>query len=130
RPKQDVADQDDLNSGRSPQPAPGQAATSGAVPTELAAQGPELPRLLIEFRELDKLKATYTDALPPLIGPDGRIHSELNQTVTTTGRLSSSSPNLQNIPIRTELGRRIRRAFVPEKGNVFVSADYSQLELR
>jgi DNA polymerase-1 len=96
----------------------------------LAAQGFELPRLLIEFRELDKLKATYTDALPPLIGPDGRIHSELNQAVTATGRLSSSSPNLQNIPIRTELGRRIRRAFIPDKGNVFVAADYSQLELR
>ncbi len=94
------------------------------------AQHFELPRLIIEYRELDKLKATYTDSLPALVGPDGRIHSQLNQTVTATGRLSSSDPNLQNIPIRTELGRRIRRAFVPDKGNVFVAADYSQLELR
>src|SRR3712207_577040 len=88
------------------------------------------PRLIIEFRELDKLKATYTDALPALVGPDGRIHSQLNQTVTATGRLSSSDPNLQNIPIRTELGRRIRRAFVPAAGFKYVAADYSQLELR
>ena len=107
----------------------GQVSTNRAVLEELA-QSYELPRLIIEYRELDKLKATYTDALPQLVGPDGRIHSELNQTVTATGRLSSSSPNLQNIPIRTELGRRIRRAFVPEKGHVFVAADYSQLELR
>ncbi|HEY9284637.1 MAG TPA: DNA polymerase I [Pyrinomonadaceae bacterium] len=107
----------------------GQVSTNRAVLDELAQQY-ELPRLIIEYRELDKLKATYTDALPPLIGADGRIHSQLNQTVTATGRLSSSEPNLQNIPIRTELGRRIRRAFVPEKGHVFVAADYSQLELR
>jgi DNA polymerase-1 len=129
-PKQvgEVLEQLNISTGR--KTATGQVSTSRAVLDELAAQGYELPRLLIEFRELDKLKATYTDALPPLIGPDGRIHSELNQTVTATGRLSSSSPNLQNIPIRTELGRRIRRAFVPEKGNVFVAADYSQLELR
>ncbi|HVF26926.1 MAG TPA: DNA polymerase, partial [Pyrinomonadaceae bacterium] len=80
--------------------------------------------------ELDKLKGTYTDALPELLGPDGRIHSHLNQTVAATGRLSSSDPNLQNIPIRTELGRRIRRAFIPDEGNKFVAADYSQLELR
>src|SRR5205085_584613 len=128
-PKQvgEVLEQLNISTGR--KTATGQVSTNRAVLEELA-QTYELPRLLIEFRELDKLKATYTDALPPLIGPDGRIHSELNQTVTATGRLSSSSPNLQNIPIRTELGRRIRRAFVPEKGNVFVSADYSQLELR
>jgi DNA polymerase-1 len=129
-PKQvgEVLEQLNISTGR--KTATGQVSTSRAVLDELATQGFELPRLLIEFRELDKLKATYTDALPPLIGPDGRIHSELNQTVTATGRLSSSSPNLQNIPIRTELGRRIRRAFVPEKGNVFIAADYSQLELR
>lgn len=129
-PKQvgEVLEQLNISTGR--KTATGQVSTSRAVLDELAAQGFELPRLLIEFRELDKLKATYTDALPPLIGPDGRIHSELNQTVTATGRLSSSSPNLQNIPIRTELGRRIRRAFIPDKGNVFVAADYSQLELR
>jgi DNA polymerase-1 len=107
----------------------GQMSTNRAVLDELA-QAYELPRLIIEYRELDKLKATYTDSLPALVGPDGRIHSQLNQTVTATGRLSSSEPNLQNIPIRTELGQRIRRAFVPEKGHVFVAADYSQLELR
>jgi hypothetical protein len=121
---------EELNISTGRKTATGQVSTSRAVLDELAAQGYELPRLLIEFRELDKLKATYTDALPALVGPDGRIHSQLNQTVTATGRLSSSEPNLQNIPIRTELGRRIRRAFVPEKGNVFVAADYSQLELR
>ena len=129
-PKQvgEVLEELNISTGR--KTATGQVSTSRAVLDELAAQGYELPRLLIEFRELDKLKATYTDALPALVGPDGRIHSELNQTVTATGRLSSSNPNLQNIPIRTELGRRIRRAFVPDKGNVFVAADYSQLELR
>ena len=128
-PKQvgEVLEELNISTGR--KTATGQISTNRAVLEELAQQY-ELPRLLIEYRELDKLKATYTDALPPLIGPDGRIHSELNQTVTATGRLSSSNPNLQNIPIRTELGRQIRRAFVPEKGNVFVSADYSQLELR
>jgi DNA polymerase-1 len=89
-----------------------------------------LPRLIIEYRELDKLKSVYTDALPHQIAPDGRIHCLLNQTVAATGRLSSSDPNLQNIPIRTELGRRIRRSFVAEKGNRIISADYSQLELR
>ncbi|HEX7955311.1 MAG TPA: DNA polymerase, partial [Pyrinomonadaceae bacterium] len=129
-PKQVGEVLEELNISTRRKTATGQVSTSRAVLDELAAQGYELPRLLIEFRELDKLKATYTDALPALVGPDGRIHSELNQTVTATGRLSSSNPNLQNIPIRTELGRRIRRAFVPEKGNVFVAADYSQLELR
>jgi DNA polymerase-1 len=120
---------EELNISTGRKTATGQISTNRAVLEELA-QTYELPRLIIEYRELDKLKATYTDALPPLIGPDGRIHSELNQTVTATGRLSSSNPNLQNIPIRTELGRRIRRAFVPDKGNIFVAADYSQLELR
>src|SRR4029077_1564421 len=107
----------------------GRVSTSKAVLEELALTY-ELPRLIIEYRELDKLKSVYTDALPHQIAKDGRIHSQLNQTVAATGRLSSSDPNLQNIPIRTELGRRIRRAFVAEKGCKIVSADYSQLELR
>ena len=97
---------------------------------EELAQTFELPRLIIDYRELDKLKSVYTDALPHQIATDGRIHCQLNQTVAATGRLSSSDPNLQNIPIRTDLGRRIRRAFVAEKGHKIISADYSQLELR
>jgi DNA polymerase-1 len=107
----------------------GRVSTSKAVLEELA-HSHELPRLIIEYRELEKLKSVYTDALPHQIAADGRIHSQLNQTVAATGRLSSSDPNLQNIPIRTELGRRIRRAFVAEPGNKLVAADYSQLELR
>src|SRR3989440_508599 len=107
----------------------GRVSTSKAVLEELA-QTYQLPRLIIEYRELDKLKSVYTDALPHQIAADGRIHGQLNQTVAATGRLSSSEPNLQNIPIRTELGRRIRRAFVAEPGNKLISADYSQLELR
>jgi DNA polymerase-1 len=107
----------------------GRVSTSKAVLEELALTH-ELPRLIIEYRELDKLKSVYTDALPHQIAADGRIHGQLNQTVAATGRLSSSEPNLQNIPIRTELGRSIRRAFVPERGNKLISADYSQLELR
>jgi DNA polymerase I len=107
----------------------GRVSTSKAVLEELALTH-ELPRLIIEYRELEKLKSVYTDALPHQVAADGRIHGSLNQTVAATGRLSSSDPNLQNIPIRTELGRRIRRAFVAEKGNKLISADYSQLELR
>ena len=107
----------------------GRVSTSKAVLEELA-QTHELPRLIIEYRELEKLKSVYTDALPHQVAADGRIHGQLNQTVAATGRLSSSDPNLQNIPIRTELGRRIRRAFVAQKGNKLISADYSQLELR
>ena len=107
----------------------GRVSTSKAVLEELALTH-ELPKLIIEYRELDKLKSVYTDALPHQIAADGRIHGQLNQTVAATGRLSSSDPNLQNIPIRTELGRSIRRAFVPEQGNKLISADYSQLELR
>jgi DNA polymerase-1 len=116
-----------INSGR--KTSTGRISTSKAVLEELA-QTFELPRLIIDYRELDKLKSVYTDALPDQIAADGRIHCQLNQTVAATGRLSSSEPNLQNIPIRSDLGRRIRRAFVAEKGNKIISADYSQLELR
>jgi DNA polymerase I len=117
----------EMTSGR--KTSTGRISTSKAVLEELA-QTFELPRLIIEYRELDKLKSVYTDALPHQIAADGRIHCLLNQTVAATGRLSSSDPNLQNIPIRTEMGRRIRRSFVAEKGYKIISADYSQLELR
>jgi len=91
----------------------------------------ELPRLVLDFRELSKLKSTYSDALPKLIHPETqRIHTRLTQTGTATGRLASSTPNLQNIPVRTELGRQIRAAFVAPPGCVLLSADYSQIELR
>jgi DNA polymerase-1 len=128
-PKQvgEILEELNISSGR--KTSTGRISTSKAVLEELA-QSYELPRLIIEYRELDKLKTVYTDSLPDQIAEDGRIHSQLNQTVTATGRLSSSEPNLQNIPIRTELGQRIRRAFVPERGCKFVAADYSQLELR
>ncbi|MGH9969814.1 MAG: DNA polymerase I [Pyrinomonadaceae bacterium] len=128
-PKQvgDVLGELDIVSGR--KTSTGRVSTSKAVLEELA-QSHELPRLIIDYRELDKLKSVYTDALPHQIAADGRIHCLLNQTVAATGRLSSSDPNLQNIPIRSELGRRIRRAFVAEKGHKIISADYSQLELR
>jgi DNA polymerase I len=104
--------------------------TDQAVLEELA-QSYELPRLILEYRQIAKLKSTYVDALPALINPKtGRVHTSFNQTGAATGRLSSSDPNLQNIPIRSELGRLIRGAFVSEKGNVLISADYSQVELR
>ncbi|MSO82196.1 MAG: DNA polymerase I [Acidobacteria bacterium] len=91
----------------------------------------DLPRLILEWRGLHKLKSTYIDALPQLVHPDtGRVHTSFNQAVAATGRLSSSDPNLQNIPIRTELGRQIRRAFIAAPGHVLISADYSQIELR
>ncbi|MBT3989802.1 MAG: DNA polymerase I [Rhodospirillaceae bacterium] len=97
----------------------------------LAAEGHELPVKILEFRQLAKLKSTYTDALIEQINPEtGRVHTNYGQAIASTGRLSSNDPNLQNIPIRSEEGRKIRTAFVPAKGNVLLSADYSQIELR
>jgi DNA polymerase-1 len=107
------------------------AASTAVEVLEELALAHELPRLILEWRALQKLKGTYIDALPQLVHPrTGRVHTCFNQAVAATGRLSSSDPNLQNIPIRTELGREIRRAFVAEPGNVLISADYSQIELR
>ena len=104
--------------------------TNEEVLVKLAAEH-KLPKMLLEYRELAKLKSTYVDSLPELINPKtGRVHTSFNQTVTATGRLSSSGPNLQNIPIRTDEGRKIRKAFIPSEGNVLLSADYSQIELR
>ncbi|HVG84412.1 MAG TPA: DNA polymerase I, partial [Vicinamibacterales bacterium] len=106
------------------------ASTAVEVLEELA-QSHELPRMILDWRGLAKLKGTYIDALPALVNPEtGRVHTQFNQAVAATGRLSSSDPNLQNIPIRTELGREIRCAFIAEPGFVLVSADYSQIELR
>jgi DNA polymerase-1 len=105
--------------------------TDAAVLTELAEAGHELPTLLMEYRELSKLENTYLDALPRLVNPKtGRLHTSFNQTVASSGRLSSNDPNLQNIPIRRELGRDIRRGFIPRKGWLLLAADYSQIELR
>jgi DNA polymerase I len=105
--------------------------TDASVLKELAEEGHELPVLLMEYRELSKLENTYLDALPRLVNPEtGRLHTSFNQTVASTGRLSSSDPNLQNIPIRRELGRDIRRGFIPREGWVLLAADYSQIELR
>jgi DNA polymerase I len=104
--------------------------TNVEVLTKLA-QEHEIAAKILDYRSLAKLKGTYADALPKLIHPeDGRIHTSFNQAVTATGRLSSSEPNLQNIPIRTEEGKRIREAFIPAEGNTLLSADYSQVELR
>ena len=99
---------------------------------ETLARQHELPKEILEFRQLAKLKSTYVDALPKLINQrTGRVHTSYNQTVAATGRLSSSNPNLQNIPIRTEIGRRIRKAFVPiDNNHILIDADYSQIELR
>ena len=104
--------------------------TSVEVLQELASHGFAVPQLILQHRELHKLKSTYIDALPQLVGADGRVHTSFNQAVAATGRLSSSDPNLQNIPIRTEQGREIRKAFIADPGQILISADYSQVELR
>ena len=103
--------------------------TDHEVLEKLAEEHP-LPQAIIEYRNVAKLKSTYLDTLPMLIGADGRVRTTFHQAATATGRLSSTNPNLQNIPIRTELGKQIRRAFVAAPGHVLVSADYSQVELR
>ena len=108
----------------------GQASTSEAVLQELAHDH-EIPRLILQYRSLSKLKSTYTDKLPQLINAEtGRVHTSYHQAVTSTGRLSSSDPNLQNIPIRTAEGRRIRQAFIAREGYCLIAADYSQIEMR
>ena len=103
--------------------------TAADVLDKLAPEYPIVAKIL-EYRQLTKLKSTYADGLATFIGPDGRIHGKFNQTITATGRISSTEPNLQNIPVRMELGRLIRKVFIPEEGYRFVDADYSQIELR
>ncbi len=106
------------------------SSTGFEVLNELAERGLPMPKLVLEFREISKLKGTYVDALPLIADDEGRVHTSFRQTVAATGRLSSSDPNLQNIPIRTETGREIRKAFVAPPGRALVVADYSQIELR
>ncbi|MBI0000474.1 DNA polymerase I [Bartonella sp. W8122] len=109
----------------------GQWSTSAQVLEDLAAEGHELPRKIVDWRQLTKLKSTYTDALPNYILPEtGRVHTNYSMAATSTGRLASSDPNLQNIPVRTPEGRKIRAAFIAGPGNLLLSADYSQIELR
>jgi DNA polymerase-1 len=109
----------------------GQYSTDQAILEKLSAQGAEIADKVLEWRQLTKLKSTYTDALQAAINPDtGRVHTSYSLVGAQTGRLSSTDPNLQNIPIRTEIGRQIRDAFVAEEGNVLLAADYSQIELR
>jgi DNA polymerase-1 len=111
--------------------ATGAWSTTASVLEDLAAEGHQLPARVLEWRQIAKLKSTYTDALPGFVNPStGRVHTAYALASTTTGRLSSSEPNLQNIPIRTEEGRKIRRAFVAPEGRKLISADYSQIELR
>lgn len=108
----------------------GQYTTNEEILEKIKDKHPIIPKIL-EYRGIKKLLSTYIDALPLLVNPkDGKIHTSYNQTVTATGRLSSSNPNLQNIPIRNEQGKEIRKAFIPDEGSVFFSADYSQIELR
>ena len=111
--------------------ATGAWSTSASVLEDLAEEGHQLPAKILEWRQLSKLKSTYTDALPGFVNPrTRRVHTSYAMAATTTGRLSSSDPNLQNIPVRNEAGRKIRTAFVAESGNKLISADYSQIELR
>jgi DNA polymerase-1 len=118
-----------LASGRTT--ATGAMSTDASMLEDLAAQGHELPRILLDWRQLSKLKGTYTDNLVAAIDPrTNRVHTSYSLAAATTGRLASSDPNLQNIPIRTEEGRKIRKAFIAEPGHVLISADYSQIELR
>ena len=110
--------------------ATGAYSTDAAVLEDLAAQGHALPRAVLEWRQLAKLKSTYVEGLTAQIAADGRVHTDFSMAITSTGRLSSTEPNLQNIPIRTEEGARLRRAFIAEAGHVLMAADYSQIELR
>jgi len=122
---------DKLNLQPPPRRGKGKVRSTAADILEEMAGQHALPGKVIEYRKIAKLKSTYVDALPKLIHPEtGRLHTSFSQTGTATGRLSSSDPNLQNIPVRSELGREIRAAFVAEKGNILLSADYSQIELR
>jgi DNA polymerase I len=109
----------------------GDPSTDQETLEKLAAMGHAVPKVLIEHRQISKLQGTYVDALPALVNPNtGRLHTSFNQTVAATGRLSSSDPNLQNVPARTDMGREIRQAFLPREGWVLLTADYSQIELR
>jgi DNA polymerase-1 len=122
---------EDLNLPRPVKYGKGKTISTAVDVLEELSETHEVPRLVLDYRQLSKLKSTYVDALPVLIDPQtGRVHTTFNQTGTTTGRLSSTNPNLQNIPIRTELGREIRAAFIAEPSYSLLSADYSQIELR
>lgn len=119
-----------LSSDKLPKTKTGQISTAAEVLESLRGEHPVIP-FILEHRELSKLKGTYVDALPALVNPKtGRVHTDYNQTGVATGRVSSSNPNLQNIPIRTELGRQVRRAFIAAPGSKLIDADYSQVELR
>ena len=121
-------DEQGLESGRKTRT--GSHGTAAGILESLAAQGHPLPATILAWRQLQKLTGTYTDALIQEIGPDGRVHTSYAMAATSTGRISSNDPNLQNIPIRTEEGRKIRRAFIAADGYALLSADYSQIELR
>ena len=109
----------------------GSFATSASVLEDLAFKGNKFPKLILDWRQISKLKNTYSDTLPEFINPKtDRVHTSFLLAATTTGRLASSDPNLQNIPIKTEDGKEIRKSFIAEKGNVLISADYNQIEMR